>query len=570
MAQIRARIREWHDRTGTSLGLALLSLTILTTVGLGLLTTGAGARHQALEIKGAFAARLAAEAGYEKAIFWMGRQQDMLTALQQGVAGTTGSLTFPESACTYQISLFSFVGARPVYRIASVGTCGPITRQVNVLVVQVVSGWDMGACQSPSGATSLTPVYFATGETIDMPVYINKANDSPDARDIFISGTPAFEGPVAVGESRRTASGADKYADVMGLFGGGISFDQPATRVTDESTVQAKVTRFRGSTKSQYIFTPTAGAGVSNPQPAVQLEFFVQNGVGKARITNNCTVRGFRQDNDSKTYDFAIHPGTNGTQFDRYYIYAYHVASRNAATNGDQRTVAISDTYVSQSFNGVQSQSGGQIFVNGNVIIGGNDTTGNNDQVVNGKITVVATGNIWVADNLLVDGAHDSDGVPTTANANVVGLLAQGVIKIVDPGLSTIDGTINVNGYSYMPIGKPDYPSAGPSDSNYNHRSLSDPFTVEAALTVGGGGWGAENVRRGSYGGRKEATGSQDTLAIHGMISEAIRGVVGVVGTDGFLKSYFMDQRLLAGLVPGDIWLLGKFVPAPGGWQDSR
>jgi hypothetical protein len=54
------------------------------------------------------------------------------------------------------------------------------------------------------------------------------------------------------------------------------------------------------------------------------------------------------------------------------------------------------------------------------------------------------------------------------------------------------------------------------------------------------------------------------------MISEAIRGVVGVVGTDGFLKSYFMDQRLLAGLVPGDIWLLGKFVPAPGGWQDSR
>ncbi len=122
--------------------------------------------------------------------------------------------------------------------------------------------------------------------------------------------------------------------------------------------MQTKVTRFRNSTKSQYTFTPTAGAGVSNPQPAVQLEFFVQNGVGKVRITNNCTVRGFRQDSDSKTYDFKIHPGSNGTQFDRYYIYTYHVASRNAATNGDQRTVNLSDTYVSQSFNGVQSQTG--------------------------------------------------------------------------------------------------------------------------------------------------------------------------------------------------------------------
>ena len=441
---------------------------------------------------------------------------------------------------------------------------------MNVLVVQAVSGWDMGTCQSPTSSTTTSPVYFATGETIDMPVYVNKANDSPDVRDIFLSGTPAFQASVAVGESRLTTGGTDKYSNVLGLFGGGIYFDQPATRITDESTVQTKVTRFRSSTKSQYVFTPTAGAPVSNPQAAVQLEFFVTNGVGQVRLTNNCTVRGFEQTSDARTYDFKIHPGSNGTQFDRYYLYAYHVASRNAATNGDQRTVNLSDTYVSQSFHGVQSQAGGQIFVNGNVIIGGNNTTGNNDQVVNGKVTVVATGNIWIADNVWVDGAHDTNSEPTAANPNVLGLLAQGVIRVVDPGLSTIDGTINVSGYTYLPIGKPDYPSAGPSDSNYNHRSLSDPLTVEAALTVGGGGWGAENVKRGSYGGRKEATGTQDTLAVHGMISEAIRGVVGVVGTDGFLKSYHMDERLLDGIVPGDIWLRGKFVPAPAGWQDSR
>jgi hypothetical protein len=73
--------------------------------------------------------------------------------------------------------------------------------------------------------------------------------------------------------------------------------------------------------------------------------------------------------------------------------------------------------------------------------------------------------------------------------------------------------------------------------------------------------------------GRKEATGSQDYLRVHGTITECIRGVVGVsgfMGADGYLKSYHMDNRLLTGIVPGDIWLRGKYVPAPAGWHDYR
>ena len=58
--------------------LAIVGLTILATIGLGLLATGTGARHQATTVKDGFAARLAAEAGYEKAVFWMSQQQDML------------------------------------------------------------------------------------------------------------------------------------------------------------------------------------------------------------------------------------------------------------------------------------------------------------------------------------------------------------------------------------------------------------------------------------------------------------------------------------------------------------
>jgi hypothetical protein len=71
---------------------------------------------------------------------------------------------------------------------------------------------------------------------------------------------------------------------------------------------------------------------------------------------------------------------------------------------------------------------------------------------------------------------------------------------------------------------------------------------VEAAITVGGGGWGAENVTRSYggtlYGGRKEFSLPQDDLIIHGAIAEVVRGVVGLVGMDGYTKHYDYDRRL--------------------------
>jgi hypothetical protein len=92
---------------------------------------------------------------------------------------------------------------------------------------------------------------------------------------------------------------------------------------------------------------------------------------------------------------------------------------------------------------------------------------------------------------------------------------------------------------------------------------------VEAAVTVGGGGWGAENVR--SSNGRKVTPGyTQDILLFRGTLSESIRAVVGLINTNGYLKRYYLDKRLLEGLLPGDIWFGGKYVPAPAGWHDYR
>lgn len=557
-----SKLKTKNYRDGSALALIIVSLVILSTLGLGLLTVAYGVRHRAIAMKNEAVAMLAAEAGYEKAIFWMSQQQDMLSALQDDEPGTTGSLQFMDGDCDYNIELYSFIGARPVYRVISNGHSGVFNRTVDVFVLQAMSGWDMGMCRVPTGSSRTTPVNYADDEIIDMPLHINELNDSPDRKDIYIIGSPQFLEPVAMGESRYTDGGSDKYGSTMNLFEGGIYFDQPDSRITDEASIQSKIDRFEESTDPLFTFTPVAGAPVANPQPAVGLEFFVEDDIGKVRITNNCTVRGFRQSRDYKTYDFRIKAGSGGTEYERYYIYAYHLRPED----GEEIISPVEETYVTQSIGEVESEPGGQIFVDGSVVI-----SGGNPSTVKGKITVVATGNIWVADSVVVDGQHDADEKPSEDNPNVLGLIAQGVIKVADPGMSDYsyvdDEPVEPDGFEYVPIG---FPDDDDDDEDLHKRHLSDPMVVEAAMTVGGGGWGAENVRRRWYGGRKETSGNQDYLVVRGTLVEAVRGVVGLIGSDGYVKHYYLDERLLEGVLPGDIWLRGKYIPAPAGWHDYR
>jgi len=91
-------------------------------------------------------------------------------------------------------------------------------------------------------------------------------------------------------------------------------------------------------------------------------------------------------------------------------------------------------------------------------------------------------------------------------------------------------------------------------------------------MTVAGGGWGAENV-----GQRKNTGTSYDQLIVTGSITEAVSGLVGTAPPlwlpnirNGYTKHYYFDKRLLEGILPGNIWLQGKFIPAPAGWRDYR
>ena len=543
---------------GFILPFIIIAIVILAAMATGLIMAGFGVRMQAINIKSQTAALLAAEAGYEQGIFWMGQQSDILSALQDAHSGATGTIEFPTSSCTYQVDFDDFIGARPVFRIISTGTSGINSRVVDVQVVQEVTGWVMGKCRIPSGLTTTDKVNFVDGEILDIPIHINNLKDSPDAIDIYISGSPRFKQKVEMGESRKTTSGSDKYGSVMGLFEDGIYFDQPNVRITDSVAVQSKVNRFRDSTNPTFRFTPAGTANIgSGSRSAVQLEFFVEGGVGKVQITNHCTVKTAV----ANTYDYNM-ATSNPMTFKKYNIYAYHYAPDTLYV--PSVVYPITNTYVTQHFGTKESAPGGQIYVNGDVIIGGDRTVPDSNMTVKGKMTVVATGNIWIADSIMVDGASDANGMPAEGNPNCLGLIAQGLVKVIDPGLS-VAADLNVSD-KLIPSHKHFYKPVGIVNGSVANRKLPHNMYVEAAITVGGGGWGAENVgSRVTVG-----PGKNDYLIVHGTISECIRGIVGYTNTNGFIKQYYLDNRLLEGILPGDIWFGGKYVPAPAGWHDYR
>ncbi len=546
---------------GFALPLVLFGIIILMALIIGATMSDYHSRLSAVKTKSQAEAMLAAEAGYENAIFWMSQQSDILTALQNGSGN--GSISFGSATCSYTINFHGWLGQKPIFEVTSTGVSGrpSFTRIVDVNVIQETCGWAMGSCRIPNGSSSTTSVNFIDGEIIDMPLHINKQNDNPDVADIFIIGSPTFLQPVEMGEDRYTSGGSDKYSSYMSLFKSGISFDQPTVRITDTTAVQSKVTRFKNSTAAAYQFTPAAPAsGVSTPKcSAVQLEFYVKNGIGMVRIDPNCTV----QLHSAGSYDYNIVSGSNPMSFQLYNIYAYHYKK----TSDPCIAVPLTSTYVTQTIGGYTSAAGGQIYVNGNVVIGGGEDANFADMsnmVVRGTMTVVATGNIWVADSIVVDDndssgnyyPRDANGMPNTNNPNVLGLIAQGVIKVVDPGLSPTSPP-SYSGYTYRPIGI--------KKSSGTQRYLPDPTVVEAAMTVGGGGWGAENV-----GSRLAYSSPTDNLIVRGSITEVIRGVVGISGSNGYTKNYYIDTRLMSGILPGDIWLSGKYIPAPSGWHDNQ
>jgi hypothetical protein len=585
----------------------------LAILGLGLLTAAYGARLRAAKLRREATAKLVAEAGYEAAILWLNQQADVLSAMTRGgrssgtrtINESSSPTRFPNSNFIYSIRFDRFFGSQPVYEIVSEGYCDLFSRTIKASVVQQVSGWDMALCEIPTGTFSSTRAWYTGGDIVEMPIHINNNSQSTpndSTLDIHVrrgATPPQFSYKVAMGESRYTWWGRnkDKYSSIIDFFDKGIYFDQSGCNVTDpfsadvNSSVALKVGRFMLNTRSAFRITPdtapavTDALALANPSwvsaPAVQLEFFVTGGgVGMVRITNNCTVCCV----PGAGNDYMLATG-QANPYTLYPIYSYHYAGGSGAVS-----YPIGATYVSQqtttpSGRAASANVGGQIFVNGNVIIGGAVGTDAEGSMVmagttfpsqlKGRLTVVATGNIWIVSPIVYAGLQDVESqgvfltkqVPGSTNPNVLGLFSQyGVVKVVDPGLSlnvpttSQDVTAVYGPEQYSPIGYQN--SLSPFIAN---RLFPPSMVVQASITSCGGGFGAENV-----GARLNANASgRDILIVAGSITESVQGRVAYIN-NGFRRCYYFDGRLLTGILPGDMWLQSKYVPTPGGWSDSR
>ena len=137
-----------------------------------------------------------------------------------------------------------------------------------------------------------------------------------------------------------------------------------------------------------------------------------------------------------------------------------------------------------------------------------------------------------------------------------------GVVRIVDPGLSS-SGALSATG-PQDDYGTIEYKPVAIQANARWERTLPLDMVVQAVISVGGGGWGAENV-----GGRtNNNVAGRDNLVVVGAITEVIRGVV-ADGQNGFNKFYYFDERLKSGILPGNMGFQSKYVVAPGGWSES-
>ena len=158
------------------------------------------------------------------------------------------------------------------------------------------------------------------------------------------------------------------------------------------------------------------------------------------------------------------------------------------------------------------------------------------------------------------------------------------MVRIIDPGQCDVTAPdpilyTNRDKYKFKPVGQQRMITPGNSGragmNRYGpiwQRELPDPMVIHAAITCGKGGFGAENVVNRYESNKIKQVGlgnTMDTLVVVGSITEVFGDLVSFAN-NGYVKCYCFDERLLGGILPGNIWLQGKHIPKPGGWQDSR
>ncbi len=184
-------------------------------------------------------------------------------------------------------------------------------------------------------------------------------------------------------------------------------------------------------------------------------------------------------------------------------------ASRAVDTTLATRTIEAQYMWpLARQFN---VNSKGVIYVNGRVVLSG---------VINAKVTVAATDNVIIGDDLKY---AISPGSAQCAAANMLGLLSDGTIYASDNVLNTPQPW-------------------GASSAYKNYSATADLYLQGVLLTLNS--FTVENYDAGPTS-AESCAGSSDghgCLYINGGIIQGTRGAVGTTGGTGYVKQYSYDQ----------------------------
>jgi Tfp pilus assembly protein PilX len=153
------------------------------------------------------------------------------------------------------------------------------------------------------------------------------------------------------------------------------------------------------------------------------------------------------------------------------------------------------------------------------------------------SLTIAAETDVIINGNILPTGISVSAGTPPPAPSGtaVLGLMATRFVRVYHPCTTGGSGSGNQ--------------TSGPAGGY-----LSNPFIYAAILSTSHS-FAVDNFECGSQMGE---------LNIYGAIAQKFRGVVGVVGTSGYIKDYNYDERLATDEPPYFL------APLDSGWMIAR
>ena len=422
---------------------------------------------------------------------------------------------------------------------------------------------------NPSGGSNCGPVFFASSDIINGPLF---ANDS-----IYISGSPNFgtsTNPAVVKTHDPNCLFVDATAPPncttnAGVYSSSSAFNLPAqTPPSDDSALQAVAS----------IAVPNNGCVYYGPT-TITLTGLIT--AGTMTVVSPDTVAGGLAVGCPLNSSGNMTPGKlppNGV----IYVDDADVSGKSTVVVGanpfddtaDSGTYAQLCTSYSPPNNGPlmpcyfgysgssTKDSEGDAFVSGTLAgsssIAGELTIGtSNDIIIDGNLTYAdcSTPNEWVNPITQVVGTGTANesrcNYRTDGKNDALGLIAGQYVEVDHPIFATAASIPKHSSYNQGdPLPACNLTSGGSAQLAApplcNPVDSSGNIKIDAAILALSQSFGINNYASGSQSGNCQQSGPPETncLILYGSVQQEARGAVGLIGTSGYSKHYTWDPRL--------------------------